>query len=113
MKSSIGQIQAWLELSRIARVEIILDAIENILAGLDIPRNDEMWLMWEQVSEQNAKAVHDWEEARDRSWHYTIFGDILGIVTGRIAEDLSSPTQTSDGDSLGATGGKMSGTPDR
>jgi hypothetical protein len=63
MKLSIRERNFWLELTRIARMEIILDKMENMLSGLDLDRSDPMFLQWEMLSELNGEALSFWTSA--------------------------------------------------
>jgi hypothetical protein len=60
MQFTVREVAAWLELTRIARLEIILDKMESILTGLDLERSDPMFLYWEQISEENGEAMNRW-----------------------------------------------------
>lgn len=51
---------AWFELTRIARVELMLDKIEEMLINLDIQRGNWLWMVWEHLSEQNGAALEQW-----------------------------------------------------
>jgi hypothetical protein len=53
----VGQ---WTELTRIARVELILDQVELLLTGLDLERSHPMFMIWEQETEHNGKALEKW-----------------------------------------------------
>jgi len=61
MKYSPSQVSEWLEIVRIARVEIILDKVADILVGLDLGRSAHVWRIWEEASEQNTRALESWE----------------------------------------------------
>jgi hypothetical protein len=60
MQFTVREVAAWLELVRIARMELILDKLELMITGLDLERSDPMFLYWEQVSEENGEALQRW-----------------------------------------------------
>lgn len=70
MRHTKGMAEAWLELTRIARGELILNQIETLLSNLDLARNDEMWLTWEVLSERQGEMMRRWLEATQMTWHY-------------------------------------------
>jgi hypothetical protein len=86
----------WLELHRIARTEVILDKIEEILGGLEIPQNDEMFLLWEEMCELNGEQLSIWHEAVLETWHYDHWQDEW-LRIGWLNRTASSTKQTSDG----------------
>jgi hypothetical protein len=91
MKLSNRERNFWFELTRIARMEIILDKIEAMLTGLDLDRSDPMFLQWEALSESNGDAMsfwrsayvdggefHDWLSTDDQSKRYRGQGGVEG-----------------------------------
>jgi hypothetical protein len=54
-----------LELSRIARLDIMIDQIEEMLVTLDIPRESYPWMWWEIQAEQNERLLTAWMERFD------------------------------------------------
>jgi len=68
MVYTFRQVGAWQELVAIARSEIILDKIEAMLTGLDIPRSEWPWMLWEELTEKNGEALHTWLENGVEVW---------------------------------------------
>ena len=62
MKWTSGQIGLWLELVEIARADIILDKMEQLLSGMEVSRDHYLWVIWEQLGEQNGERLANWEE---------------------------------------------------
>jgi len=60
MKLSNMVAAQWVELTRIARVEVILDKIEILLTGLGLERSDPMFMIWEDMSEHNGIVLETW-----------------------------------------------------
>lgn len=54
--------EMWWELSGIARSEVMLDKIENMLGGLDIPRDHVLWMAWERCCENATYELEAWME---------------------------------------------------
>jgi len=54
------EVAAWLELTRIARMEIILDKVEKIIVHLDLERSDPLYLYWERLSQENGEQLGHW-----------------------------------------------------
>jgi len=49
-----------IELSRICRVDIILDKIEETLTGLDMPRGHWSWEAHDFMMDENTDALTEW-----------------------------------------------------
>jgi len=60
MLRSKMEVAQWIELTRIARVEILLDKIGDLLEGLDMERSAPMFMFWEEETEQNLEALEHW-----------------------------------------------------
>lgn len=50
----------WFELTRIARTEIMMDKIEDMLRDLDIPEKDDMWGLLNQMQGYQEAALARW-----------------------------------------------------
>lgn len=51
------QLAVWEEFTRIARVDIILDQVEQMLHGIDLPEDSVLWSVFLTLQAKNADAL--------------------------------------------------------
>ncbi len=97
MMRKLGEVTAWLDLVQLARGELILNQIEVILSNIDLPRTDEMWLIWEQMSEQQGEALGRWTGRAVGSWHYEDYLKLKQLEEDQAGTAPNYPPQSPDG----------------
>jgi hypothetical protein len=88
----------WFEFVRLARVELILDQLENIFRGVDLPRSHWLWMIWEEACEENGRLL---ATLLDETAKYDVGGEVDWANVwrwGRGPAEALSPQQTSDGE---------------